>query len=52
LLEHGMVDMVVPRKDLKSTLERALRWFQHGADPTRRTGKVGDVVELELPQTD
>ncbi len=52
LLEHGMVDMVVPRKELKPTLERALRWFVRGADPARRTGKVGDVVELELPQTD
>ena len=52
LLEHGMVDMVVPRKELKPTLERALRWFERGDDPARRTGKVGDVVELELPQTD
>src|SRR5882757_5661565 len=51
LLEHGMVDMVVPRKDLKSTLERSLRWFQHGRDENRRTGTVGDV-ELEIPHTD
>jgi acetyl-CoA carboxylase carboxyl transferase subunit beta len=49
LLEHGMVDMVVPRKELKPTLARALRWFEHGADPERRTGKIGDVVELEIP---
>jgi acetyl-CoA carboxylase carboxyl transferase subunit beta len=52
LLEHGMVDMVVQRKDLKATLTRALRWFARGADPARRTGKVGDIVELELPATD
>jgi acetyl-CoA carboxylase carboxyl transferase subunit beta len=52
LLEHGMVDMVVPRHELKPTLARALRWFEQGADPSRRTGKVGDIVELELPATD
>jgi acetyl-CoA carboxylase carboxyl transferase subunit beta len=51
LLEHGMVDMVVSRKDLKATLERTLRWFQRGREPERRTGTVGDV-ELELPATD
>ena len=27
LLEHGMVDQVVPRTELKTTLERLLRWF-------------------------
>ncbi len=27
LLEHGMVDIVVPRKDLKATIARTLRWF-------------------------
>ena len=52
LLEHGMVDIVAPRAQLKPTLERALRWFEGGADPSRRTGKVGDVVELELPLND
>ena len=51
LLEHGMVDMVVPRKDLKPTLERSLRWFERGREPERRTGTVGDDV-VELPQTD
>ncbi len=51
LLEHGMVDMVVHRKDLKRTLERSLRWFQRGPDANRRTGTVGDV-ELEIPHTD
>jgi acetyl-CoA carboxylase carboxyl transferase subunit beta len=30
LLEHGMVDLVVARKDLKPTLERTLRWFERG----------------------
>src|SRR5215213_1610549 len=29
LLEHGMVDQVVQRKDLKTTLARSLRWFSH-----------------------
>jgi acetyl-CoA carboxylase carboxyl transferase subunit beta len=49
LLEHGMVDMVVPRKDLKSTLERTLRWFERGREPARRTGAM---LDDELPQTD
>jgi acetyl-CoA carboxylase carboxyl transferase subunit beta len=46
LLEHGMVDMVVGRKNLKARLERTLRWFQNGREPARRTGKIGDDVEL------
>jgi len=44
LLEHGMVDLVVPRKDLKKTLERTLHWFERGREPERRTGTVGDDV--------
>jgi acetyl-CoA carboxylase carboxyl transferase subunit beta len=51
LLEHGMVDMVVPRKDLKSTLERTLRWFERGREPERRTGTVTDDL-ADLPATD
>jgi acetyl-CoA carboxylase beta subunit len=51
LLEHGMIDLVVPRKDLKATLERVLRWFERGEKPERRTGTVGDV-ELDVPTTD
>jgi len=27
LLEHGMLDAVVPRKELKSWIDRALNWF-------------------------
>lgn len=27
LMEHGMLDMIVERKDLKATLSRTLRWF-------------------------
>ncbi|MBA2541469.1 MAG: acetyl-CoA carboxylase carboxyltransferase subunit beta [Deltaproteobacteria bacterium] len=46
LLEHGMVDHIVHRKDLKATLERTLRWFERGRDPTRQTGQVGDIVDL------
>ncbi len=46
-----MVDMVVNRKDLKATIERTLRWFERGREPTRRTGTVGDV-ELDIPATD
>ncbi len=51
LLEHGMVDMVVPRNALKPTLERTLRWFERGRDASRRTGTVGDV-ELEIVSND
>jgi acetyl-CoA carboxylase carboxyl transferase subunit beta len=50
LLEHGMVDRVVARKDLKPTLSRALRWFEHGRAPERRTGVVTD--DHEIPATD
>ena len=42
LLEHGMVDMVVPRKDMKATLARTLRWFERGQEPQRRTGTAFD----------
>jgi acetyl-CoA carboxylase carboxyl transferase subunit beta len=51
LLDHGMIDVVVPRKDLKATLERTLRWFERGRQPERRTGTVGDA-DAELPATD
>jgi acetyl-CoA carboxylase carboxyl transferase subunit beta len=51
LLEHGMVDMVVSRNDLKQTLARALRWFDRGREPARTTGLMGDEV-YELPATD
>jgi hypothetical protein len=46
-----MVDMVVSRKDMKSTLERTLRWFERGREPERRTGTVADE-NAELPATD
>jgi acetyl-CoA carboxylase carboxyl transferase subunit beta len=29
LLDHGMIDMIVERKDLKRTLARTLAWFGH-----------------------
>jgi acetyl-CoA carboxylase carboxyl transferase subunit beta len=40
LLEHGMVDLVVARKDIKATLARTLRWFERGREPDRVTGSV------------
>ena len=48
LLEHGMVDMVVPRKDMKPTLERLLSWFSRGnvlvsAQAGVRTGETADL---------
>ena len=51
LLEHGMIDGVVHRKDLKSTLTRLLRWFQVASHPPVETGELADQEE-ELPATD
>ena len=51
LLEHGMVDMVVSRKDLPQTLARVLRWFERGREPERTTGLVSEEL-AELPATD
>ena len=50
LLEHGMVDMVVERKDLKPTLERTLRWFDRSRVPELRTRVV--VEDRDIPATD
>ena len=53
LLEHGMVDMVVPRAELKKTLERSLRWFERGRQPERRTGALPADADLaDLPAVD
>ncbi|MEZ4359299.1 MAG: acetyl-CoA carboxylase, carboxyltransferase subunit beta [Kofleriaceae bacterium] len=49
LLEHGMVDLVVHRKDLKSTLTRVLRWFDVPAHPPRETG---ELTERDAPARD
>lgn len=52
LLEHGMIDGVVHRKDLKSTLTRLLRWFQTSSHPSGgETGELGDQGR-ERPETD
>jgi acetyl-CoA carboxylase carboxyl transferase subunit beta len=32
LLDHGMVDMIVQRSELKATLTRVLSWFSSGAN--------------------
>ena len=36
LLEHGMVDTICERKNLKNTLESALVWFTDGRDVSVR----------------
>jgi acetyl-CoA carboxylase carboxyl transferase subunit beta len=51
LLEHGMVDLVVSRSDLKQTLARTLRWFERGREPARTTGVVSEELR-EPPATD
>jgi acetyl-CoA carboxylase carboxyl transferase subunit beta len=43
LLEHGMVDMVVPRLQLKATLERVLRWFTAGTVPSASNASSDEV---------
>ncbi|MEZ4366975.1 MAG: carboxyl transferase domain-containing protein [Kofleriaceae bacterium] len=43
LLEHGMVDRVVHRRDLKATLARALHWF--GGGPTSTAPSAIDDAE-------
>jgi acetyl-CoA carboxylase carboxyl transferase subunit beta len=51
LLEHGMVDIIAARKDLKPTLERALRWFEKGVVPDHHTGvEISD--DADIPATD
>jgi acetyl-CoA carboxylase carboxyl transferase subunit beta len=44
LLEHGMVDLVVPRPQLKDTLARTLRWFD-GRVPARADEAGEPVVD-------
>ena len=53
-----MIDMVVPRKDMKPTLERLLSWFSRGtvsvgaqaSEPSEFDGNHGDISDM--PQTD
>jgi acetyl-CoA carboxylase carboxyl transferase subunit beta len=52
LLEHGMVDMVVHRKDLKTTLTRLLRWFAVPSRPAVETGELGQADDEQFPATD
>jgi acetyl-CoA carboxylase carboxyl transferase subunit beta len=42
LLDHGMIDMVVRRQDLRDTLIRVI-------DLLTNTGPTGDVLALETP---
>jgi hypothetical protein len=46
LLEHGMVDMVVPRPQMHASLARVLRWFNgapaEGALDGKLTGEAPD----------
>jgi acetyl-CoA carboxylase carboxyl transferase subunit beta len=36
LLDHGMIDMIVPRRELKPVLARTLHWFVDGRDVSVR----------------
>jgi len=46
LLEHGMIDRVVSRTDLKATLERTLRWFADPNSARQRASAPGVQSEL------
>jgi acetyl-CoA carboxylase carboxyl transferase subunit beta len=48
LLEHGMVDEVVARKDLRARLERLLRWFAGAGGGAR----VESSPAIDIPATD
>lgn len=45
LLEHGMVDMVVSRKDMKATLARVLRWFATDKVADKQTGALVEQMQ-------
>ena len=47
LLEHGMVDVICERKNLKSTLELTLQWFTEGRDVS-----AVSYTHLTLPTSD
>ena len=42
LLEHGMIDTIVQRKDLKSTLGRLLAWFEGSKNGAAAAAAGGD----------
>jgi acetyl-CoA carboxylase carboxyl transferase subunit beta len=42
LVEHGMLDLVVDRRDMKSTLSRALRFMR--AEPAGATREAGSLA--------
>ncbi len=50
LLEHGMVDMIVPRQELKARLSQILRIFQQKPAPGEPL-PVPPVVEEAAPET-
>jgi acetyl-CoA carboxylase carboxyl transferase subunit beta len=52
LLEHGMVDLVVQRRELRPTLARLLRLYQDTGHRFARQGSLANnSVEKENPQT-
>ena len=48
LLKHGMLDMVVHRRDLKSTIARLLRLYQNGSNGSDNGRAPLNVEALEL----
>jgi acetyl-CoA carboxylase carboxyl transferase subunit beta len=44
LLEHGMIDMIVPRAELKETLSRLLRLLMKQSSPARGNGNTAATL--------
>lgn len=48
LLEHGMIDMVVHRHDLRATLSRVVHLMMRRARPRTRTAGVPEVITQDV----
>ncbi len=52
LLEHGLLDAIVPRQDLRPTLSRLLRWCGAPVDAADKTGAPASMGEAEDTRAD
>ncbi len=51
LLEHGMLDMIVERKDMRGTLGRMLRFFTHSAKPATGSGSAAETSRVRKEES-
>ncbi|MGH9520182.1 MAG: hypothetical protein ACRD2D_11060, partial [Terriglobales bacterium] len=49
LLEHGMLDAIVPRKDLKAYLHRALTFLEPTPMPTPASAPAAEPLAAVAP---